>query len=313
MSTQKYRLVTRSDLDGLVSAVLLGHLGLIDEMKFVHPKDMQDGTVEITSRDITTNLPYVPGVHLAFDHHASEKQRAGDEHANFILDADAPSAARVVYTHYGEHAFKGMNPDILAAMMAGVDKADSAQFTPEEVREPAGWTLLHFLTDARTGLGRFHHFRISNYTLMMELTKCIGLQSIEQTLALPDVKERVDLYFESAPKAEEQLKRCSTLIGNVVALDLREEVEIWPTNRFMVYALYPEAAVSLHLMWGRQKQNVVIAAGKSIFNRSSKANLGQLLLEFGGGGHAAAATCQLDNERFDAVLKELVTRINAAG
>ena len=309
MSKQKYRLVTRSDLDGLVSAVLLNHLDMIDEMKFVHPKDMQDGTVEITSRDITTNLPYVPEAYLVFDHHESEATRAGHEHANFILDAAAPSAARVVYNHYGADAFKGINPD----MMAGVDKADSAQFTPEEVRNPAGWTLLHFLTDARTGLGRFHHFRISNYALMMELAKCIGSQSIEQTLAMPDVKERVDLYIESAPKAEEQIKRCSTVAGNVVVLDLRAEAEIWPTNRFMVYALFPQAAVSLHLMWGKQKQNVVIAAGKSIFNRSSKVNLGQLLLEFGGGGHAAAATCQLESSRLDPVLQELVAHINAAG
>ena len=309
MSTQKYRLVTRSDLDGLVSAVLLNHLGLIDEMKFVHPKDMQDGTVEITARDITTNLPYAPGAHLVFDHHESEVKRAGDEHANFILDPNAPSAARVVYNHYGENAFKGVSLD----MLAGVDKADSAQFTPEEVRNPTGWTLLHFLTDARTGLGRFHHFRISNYALMMELAQCIGSQSIEKTLAMPDVKERVDLYFESAPKAGEQIKRCSNVTGNVVLLDLRNEDEIWPTNRFMVYALFPQAAVSLHLMWGRQKQNVVIAAGKSIFNRSSKANLGQLLLEFGGGGHAAAATCQLESAQLDVVLGELVSRINAAG
>ncbi|MDR2696454.1 MAG: exopolyphosphatase [Deltaproteobacteria bacterium] len=309
MSTQKYRLVTRSDLDGLVSAVLLHHLGMIDEMKFVHPKDMQDGTVEITQRDITTNLPYVPGAHLVFDHHESEVQRAGDEHANFILDPAAPSASRVVYNHYGADAFQGVNPD----MMAGVDKADSAQFTPDEVRNPAGWTLLHFLTDARTGLGRFHHFRISNYTLMTELAKCIGSQSIETTLAMPDVKERVDLYCESAPKAAEQIRRCATVSGNVVVLDLRGEDEIWPVNRFMVYALFPQVAVSLHLMWGRQKQNVVIAAGKSIFNRSSKANLGQLLLEFGGGGHAAAATCQLESANFDAALKEIVTRITAAG
>jgi nanoRNase/pAp phosphatase (c-di-AMP/oligoRNAs hydrolase) len=265
--------------------------------------------VEITSRDITTNLPYVPGAHLVFDHHDSEVKRTGDEHANFILDPAAPSAARVVYNHYGEKVFEGLNPD----MMAGVDKADSAQFTPEEVLNPTGWTLLQFLTDARTGLGRFHHFRISNYALMVELAKCIGSQSIETTLAMPDVKERVDLYFESAPKAEEQIKRCSTVTGNVVVLDLRDEAEIWPTNRFMVYALFPQAAVSLHLMWGRQKQNVVIAAGKSIFNRSSRANLGQLLLEFGGGGHAAAATCQLESSKFDPVLKELVSRINAAG
>jgi nanoRNase/pAp phosphatase (c-di-AMP/oligoRNAs hydrolase) len=198
-------------------------------------------------------------------------------------------------------------------MMEGVDKADSAQFTLEEVLNPTGWTLLHFLTDARTGLGRFHHFRISNYTLMADLVKHIASHGIEETLALPDVKERVDLYFESAPKAEEQIKRCATVTGKVVVLDLREEAEIWPTNRFMVYALHPQTTVSLHVMWGKQKQNVVIAAGKSIFDRSSKANLGQLLLEFGGGGHVAAATCQVESTRVDAVVKELITRINATG
>ena len=308
MAASKYRLVTRSDLDGLVSAVLLNHLGLIDEMKFVHPKDMQDGTVEITGRDITTNLPYVPTAHLVFDHHESEVKRSG-EHSNFILDATAPSAARVVYNHYGKEAFAGLNKD----MMDGVDKADSARFVPEEVLKPVGWTLLSFLTDARTGLGRFHHFRISNYALMLELAKCIGNQDIEKTMTLPDVKERVDLYLESAPKAEEQIRRCCKLVGKVAVLDLRGEEDIWPTNRFMVYALFPEATVSLHVMWGKQKQNVVIAAGKSIFDRSSKANLGQLLLEFGGGGHTAAATCQLDPARLDSVLQELVEHINAAG
>jgi len=306
---QKFRLVTRSDLDGLVSAVLLNHLGLIDEMKFVHPKDMQDGNVEITARDITTNLPYVPDAHLVFDHHESEMQRAGGLHANFILDASAPSASRVLYNHYGANSFRGIKLD----MLEGVDKADSAQFTPEDVRNPTGWTLLHFLTDARTGLGRFHHFRISNYDLMAELVKHIGAQSIEETLDMPDVRERADLYFESAPKAEEQIKRCAKVIGKVVVLDLREEAEIWPTNRFTIYALYPQATVSLHVMWGKQKQNVVIAAGKSIFDRSSKANLGQLLLEFSGGGHVAAATCQVESAHVDAVLQEIVTRINAAG
>jgi nanoRNase/pAp phosphatase (c-di-AMP/oligoRNAs hydrolase) len=265
--------------------------------------------VFITPYDITTNLPYVPTAHLVFDHHESEVQRTGGKYANLVIDPAAPSASRVLYNHYGAKAFQGVNLD----MLAGVDKADSAQFTLEEVRSPTGWVLLHFVTDARTGLGRFHHFRISNYTLMAELVQYIGSQSIEETLAMPDVKERVDLYLESAPKAEEQIKRCAAVNGNIVVLDLREEAEIWPTNRFMVYALNPQAAVSLHVMWGKQKQNVVIAAGKSIFDRSSKANLGQLLLEFGGGGHAAAATCQVENERLDAALKEIVARIQAAG
>ena len=309
MSTQKYRLVTRGNLDGLVCAVLLHHLGLLDEIKFAHPKDMQDGTVAITSRDITTNLPYTPGAHLVFSHNEPEGRPAGETRANLILDPAAQSVARVVYNHFGAAAFTGINLD----MLAGVDKADSAQFTPEEVLKPTGWTLLHFLTDARTGLGRFHHFRISNFALIMELAKCIGTQSIEATLAMPDVKARVDLYFESAPKAEVQIKRCGTVTGNVVVLDLRNEAEIWPANRFLVYALFPQATVSLHLMWGKQQQNVVIAAGKSIFNRSSKANLGQLLQEFGGGGYPAAATCQLETSKIDAALQTLVTRINAAG
>jgi nanoRNase/pAp phosphatase (c-di-AMP/oligoRNAs hydrolase) len=308
MSSRKYRLVTRSDLDGLASAVLLKHLGMIDEITFVHPKDMQDGTVKITSRDITTNLPYVPEAHLVFDHHESETRRTG-EHANFILDPHAPSAARVVYNHYGADAFVGINPE----MMPGVDKSDSARFTPGEVLKPGGWTLLGFLTDARTGLGRFHHFRVSNYNLMMELTEVLGDHDIEEVLALPDVKERVDLYSESAPKAEEQIRRCSSLAGNVVILDLRNEAEIWPTNRFTIYALFPQASVSLHIMWGKQKQNVVIAGGKSVFNRSSKANLGDLFLELGGGGHGAAATCQLPPDEIDEKVRELAARINAAG
>src|SRR6188508_1959806 len=51
----KYRLVTRSDFDGLVCAVLLRHLDMIDDIKFVHPKDMQDGKIPVTERDISTN------------------------------------------------------------------------------------------------------------------------------------------------------------------------------------------------------------------------------------------------------------------
>jgi nanoRNase/pAp phosphatase (c-di-AMP/oligoRNAs hydrolase) len=289
--------------------VLLKELDLLDEIKFVHPKDMQDGLIQITEHDITTNLPYVSGAHLVFDHHESEISRAGAGHENFILDPKAPSAAHVVYEYYGKDAFTGLDP----GMMPGVDKADSAQFTPEEVLSPRGWTLLSFLTDARTGLGRFHNFRISNYNLMMELTKKIGVVNIEEVLAMPDVKERSDLYFSHAPKAEAQIRRCAAISDKVVTLDLRNEEEIWPTNRFTVYALFPEATVSLHVMWGKQKQNVVIAAGKSIFNRSGKANLGKLLLEFGGGGHVAAATCQLAPENFDAKLKSIIAQINAAG
>jgi nanoRNase/pAp phosphatase (c-di-AMP/oligoRNAs hydrolase) len=306
----KFRLVTRSDFDGLVCAVLLKEKGLLDDIKFVHPKDMQDGKIEIGPRDITTNLPYVPGVHIAFDHHLSETLRVKDRPQNHVIDADAPSAARVVFHHYGG---KASFPRVSEAMMLEVDKADSAQFSEQEILHPEGWVLLNYLMDPRTGLGRFRDFRISNYKLMMDLIDACLTHSIDEILALPDVKERVDLYREHEPQAKEQIKRCSTVHGKVVVLDLRKEDPIWPTNRFMIYALYPHCNVSVHVLWGLKQQNTVLATGKSIIDRGSKANIGDLMLSYGGGGHMAAGTCQVENDRADTVLGEIVARLNAGG
>lgn len=307
----RYRLVTRSDFDGLVCAVLLKEKGLIDDIKFVHPKDMQDGKVEITSRDITTNLPYVPGVHLSFDHHSSEVARAGKAKPdNLIIDGEAPSAARVVYKHYGgRNAF----PSIGLDMMAAVDKADAARFTRQDILEPKGWELLSFLMDPRTGLGRFREFRVSNYQLMMDLIEYCRNHTIEQILDLPDVKERVQLYFEQEMLHKAQVEKCSTVHGNLVVLDIREEDPIYAGNRFIVYALFPDANISIHEMWGLKKQNTVFAIGKSILNRTSKTDVGALCLKYGGGGHENAGTCQVENHRADAVLGELVAAINADG
>lgn len=309
--SDKFRLVTRSDLDGLVSAVLLHELGMIDDIKFVHPKDIQDGIVSLSDRDITTNLPYSPGVHLAIDHHHSEMTRLGAAlPAAYVCNPDAPSAARVVYEHFGG---KKTFPNIPCDMMDGVDKADSAHFELHDVLDPKGWVLLSFLTDPRTGLGRFHHFRISNYNLMMELTNLCRNMSIEQVLEHPDVRERVDIYTEHAERAQEQLKRCSSMHGKVVVFDPRDEEQIWPTNRFMIYALFPQATVSVHVMWGLRKQNTVLAVGKSIFDRSSRCNIGNLMLTHGGGGHPAAGTCQIDNGNYEAALADIITKINDAG
>ena len=311
MSDRKYRLVTRSDFDGLVCAVLLNELDLIDDILFVHPKDMQDGKIEITERDITTNLPYVPGAHLVFDHHESETVRnSGRRDVNHIIEAHAPSAARVVYNHYGG---KATFPRITDEMMAAVDQADSAQYSREDILNPQGWVLLNYLMDSRTGLGRFKEFRISNYALMMDLIKYCRDHTIEQILALPDVQERVALYHDHAAKAKAQIMNCAIQIGNLVVLDLRPEETIWATNRFMIYALFPTANISIHVMWGLQKQNTVLATGKSILDRSSKTHVGNLMLEFGGGGHAAAGTCQIANEKADGMLQMLVQRITAEG
>ncbi len=310
MGTEKFRLVTRSDFDGLVCAVLLNELDLIDEIKFVHPKDMQDGKITITDRDITTNLPYVPGAHIAFDHHASETLRNEGGLKNHVIDATAPSAARVVFDYYGgAKAF----PNITVDMMDAVDKADSAQYVRDEIMHPEGWVLLNYLMDARTGLGRFREFRISNYALMMDLIQYCRDHGIEDILSLPDVKERIDIYQEHATKAKAQIERCATVHGNLVVLDLRAEETIWATNRFMIYALFPQCNISIHVMWGVQKQNTVLATGKSILDRSSQTNVGELMLQYGGGGHHAAGTCQVDNDQAASTLQALIGKINLDG
>jgi nanoRNase/pAp phosphatase (c-di-AMP/oligoRNAs hydrolase) len=305
----KYRLVMRSDFDGIVCAVLLRKQGLIDDILFVHPKDMQDGKVEVTGKDITANLPYVPGVHLAFDHHVSENLRLEDKPLNLVNDPEALSTAGVVYRHFGGRA---AFPDVPAEMIAAVDKADGGRFSREEVLRPRGWVLLHFLTDPRTGLGRFHDFRISNYNLMKDLIGYCERRPVDEILVLPDVKERVDVYFKLEELCKSQIRRCAVKHGDLMVLDLRPEDVIYPGNRFLIYALYPNCAISMHVLWGRQKQNVVFAVGKSIFNRSSKVNIGELMLRHGGGGHSNAGTCQVEVDRAEGVLEEL-TREFAAG
>lgn len=309
MHGTKMRLVTRSDFDGLACAMMLKDLDMIDEIKFVHPKDVQDGKVELSKRDITTNLPYDPRVALAFDHHESEVDRlkAQETGGKLVIDPNARSAARVVYDYYGG---KGTFPRVSEELMDAVDKGDSADFTLEEILHPEGWVLLHYLMDPRTGLGRFRNFRISNYDLMMQLIDFCMEHTIDEILELPDVKERVDLYFEQAELFTEQLKRIAKMHGKVVVLDLREEEIIHAGNRFMIYALYPEAQISIHVAWGFRKQNTAVMIGKSIINKASKADIGELCLKYGGGGHHNAGTCQLENDEVDEKLPDIIAALN---
>jgi nanoRNase/pAp phosphatase (c-di-AMP/oligoRNAs hydrolase) len=305
---RSYRLVTRSDFDGLVCAALLKELGILEDILFVHPKDVQDGKVELTPDDITTNLPYRPEVALSFDHHSSEDVRVTEDVANRVAVSGADSAARVVYDYFGgAQRF----PRVRASMMEAVDQADAAKFDVGEILDPQGWILLSFLMDPRTGLGRFRDFRISNYELMMQLIDhCLEL-TVDEVLAQPDVAERVTLYREHAEAAAEQIERCSTVAGRVVVLDLRDEEVIHPTNRFMVYALHPGCSVSVHVLWGLRRQNTVLAVGRSIVDRSSTFDIGRLMLAHGGGGHEAAGTCQIDNDRAATTLADIVATIDA--
>ena len=303
------RLVTRSDFDGLACAMMLKDLKLIDEIKFVHPKDVQDGIIELSDNDITTNLPYDPRVNLAFDHHESEvdRNKLTKTSGKLVIDPHARSTARVVYDYYGgKKAFPRISDDLLEA----VDKGDSADFTIDEILNPSKWVLLHFIMDPRTGLGRFHDFRISNYDLMMELIdNCMNL-TIDEIMELPDVVERSELYFKQDKLFKEQLKRIVKVYDKVAVIDLRNEEVIYAGNRFMVYAMYPETQISVHVAWGFKKQNTAVMIGKSIINKASKVNIGELCLSYGGGGHANAGTCQLDNDKVDKELPNIIDKLN---
>ena len=301
-----YRMVTRSDFDGLVSAMLLRERGLIGEVKFVHPKDVQDGIILIGESDITTNLPFKQGVYLAFDHHVSETLRNDHPPDNYVNRPDAPSTARVIFDYYGgASAFPNVPIDILEA----VDKCDSGRLHEADIVHPDGWVLLNFVMDARTGLGRFKDFRVSNYQLMLDLIDHCRRMSVEEILALPDVKERVDLYRDHEVAFRDQLKRCTTIHRNLGIIDLRFEDLIFCGNRFMVYALHPEITISMHVIWGLNRLNTVYAVGKSVLDRSSGINIGALMLRYGGGGHRNAGSCQVENDEAETIQRDLVAAL----
>ncbi len=305
------RLLTRSDFDGLASAVLLVENGIIDTYKFVHPKDVQDGKVAVTSNDVLANTPYVAGCGLWFDHHASEDERLEIEKLNFEgACRPAPSSAQVIWDYYdGEKTFKKH----LLPLLDAVNKSDSGNLTREEILNPKGWILISFLMDPRTGLGRFRDYRISNYQLMEDMIQYCRTKTDEDILLIPDVQERSKRYFKQQELFEEMLKRCCEIHGNVIITNLMNEQKIYSGNRFLVFALYPEQNIEVRVMWGKNKENVVFTCGHSILNRTSQTNVGKLMLEYGGGGHAKVGTCQVPIEDWERVLEEIVNRMQKDG
>ena len=317
MSEEKFRLMTQSSFDGVVCAVLLRDHGLVDEVVFVHPNDVQNGKVVVTNRDITAGIPYSEGAHLVFDHHVSEAERHEyspnrwrENRSTLIMDTAAPSSARVIYRHYGG---KQQFPAISDDMMQAVDRADPGNYRRADILAPKDWTLLNFVIDPRTGLGKFPGFRISNLQLMTDLVTYCHTLTIDEILNQPDVKERIELYGRHHYDFVEQLERCSHVDGNVVIQDLRHQDPIYAGNRFMIYALFPSATVSIQIVPGPDERTTVLAVRKSIFNRRSLAHIGSIMLKHGGGGHDSAGTCQIDRDHVMSTLEKIVKQINAAG
>ncbi|MBF0450658.1 MAG: exopolyphosphatase [Candidatus Magnetomorum sp.] len=307
------RLITRSDFDGLVCAVLLVEAGIVDEYNFVHPKDVQDGKIEVTENDVLTNIPYVKGCGLWFDHHSSEQERLqlNKQFKYNGLSKDAPSCARVIYDYYGgDERFKKFDQN---GLMEGVDKSDSGQLTIDEILNPEGWILLSFIMDPRTGLGRYRDYRISNYQLMEKMIQYCQTMSADDILQLPDVQERIVRYYEQEKAYEKMVRENSTVDNNLLIIDLRDVEEILSGNRFKEYVLFPEQNISMRIIWGFKKQNVVFTVGHSIINRTSHTNIGSMMLKYGGGGHRAVGTCQVPFDQWETVRSELIEQILSDG
>ncbi|HSQ42898.1 MAG TPA: exopolyphosphatase [Fibrobacteraceae bacterium] len=306
----KYRLITRSDFDGLVCGMLLREAGWVDSVLFTHPKNMQDGTQEVGNRDILVGLPYVHGCAMAFSLQDSDLvPPEAKENGIFQCNPTSPSVSRLVYSWLGGRlAF----PRIDQAMLLAVDKAHSAQYSEAEILDPQDWVLLGFLMDARTGLGRFRDFRLSNYHLMLELIPFCQHHPIGKILKHPDVAERIQVYHDHQPRFREQILRCTQLNGSVAIIDLRNEETIWAGNRFLVYALFPQAQNSIHILWGLRRLNTVFAVGRSIVNPVSSVNIGKLMEQFQGGGRPFAGTCQVPHDQANQALHTLVESLNQA-
>ncbi len=301
------RLVTRSDFDGLACGALLLEAGVIDSWKFAHPKDLQDGLVQVDENDCLANVPYVPGCGLWFDHHSSEHERLELEGKYKGESRHAPSCARIIYEYYGG---KDRFP-MLGEMMEAVDKVDSGNLTADEIMDPQGWILIGFLMDPRTGLGRWRQFSIPNYQLMEQLMHACRTKTIQEILDLPDVKERVAVYNEQAGKFKEMVKAHTRVEGSVIISDLRGVDPIYTGNRFLIYSLYPEQNISAWIVSGRGGAGCSAAVGHSILNRTSNVDVGSLMLKYHGGGHKQVGTCQFSDETMGAELPKMLEELCA--
>lgn len=304
------RLITRSDFDGLACAALLKEAGIIDHWKFAHPKDLQDGLVEVTEDDCLANVPFVEGCGLWFDHHSSEQERQALEGKYKGESRITPSCARIIYEYYGGRDKFPQFDDLMEA----VDKVDSANLTIDEILHPTGWVMVGFIMDPRTGLGRWRNFRISNYQLMEELIDACRTQTTDEILSNPDVVERIEVYNEQSEKFKKMVREHTHVEGNVIISDLRGVDPIYSGNRFMIYSMYPDQNISAWIVSGRGGRGCSVATGYSVLNRTSNVNVGRLMLKYGGGGHEAVGTCQFSDEKMDEMvpklLKELVELSN---
>lgn len=291
------RLVTRADLDGLTCAVLITEVESIDSIELIHPQDLTDKRFEVKRGDILANVPYHPNAGKWFDHHIQTKSNEQPPEKFDGLFRLAPSTARVVYEYY-----KNPKLDRFEKLLVETDRVDSANLTLEDVLDPQDYVLLGYTIDPRTGLGGFNEY-------FMQLVQDLKKKTIDEIMKLPEVTRRVDLMRKDWLEFKRITQENSRQESNVVITDFRGLERIPAGNRFLVYTLFPAVNVSLRVHWGPQKKWVSAVVGHSIFNRTCRVNVGELMSDFGGGGHFGAGATPLKLETADADIAEIVRRL----
>ena len=305
------RLITRSDFDGLVCAAILGELGIVKEILYVHPKDLQDNKIKVTKNDVIANAPFVSGCGLWFDHHCSEYERL-NLHQGFTGATEiAPSAAQVIFDYYRKKNGYDQTIKKFEELVSVANLVDSAKFSRDDILNPQDWNLLAFITDPRTGLGQRHEFRISNFELMKQLPNLLRTNSVNQILLMPDFQDRINVYKRETDRYKKFLLKNTSQKSNAIVIDLRGIDSPPIGNRFLEYVLYPEQNISIRLVDGKNQRITMISVGHSIINKTSKVNVGSLTLQYGGGGHYQVGTCQVSNERADNIVDEMLQVINS--
>jgi len=297
------RLITRGDVDGLACSVFITSMEQIDAIRFAHPKDMQDGLIEVTQNDIVCNLPFSPGCSLWFDHHISESERDtkvknGEFRGKFGV---APSAARLIYEYYNDPSLRKYEEFLKA-----VDKMDSAQLEINDVTDPEGWILLLYTLDPRTSIGDFEYY-------FFQLIDLIKTKSLKQIMKEPEVALRCEYVTSEQDELKKALIEHGRLDGNVIVVDFRNLDYIPMGNRFLEYTLFPEGNISLRIFRGKETKKIVVASGHNIFKRDSKTNIGLLFSRYGGGGHRGAGTCQIDIDEADGKIREIIEKMKEDG
>ena len=294
------RLVTRGNMDGLTCAVLVSHAERLDGIELIHPQDITNDKFLVEQGDIIANLPYHPTCLKWFDHHSATRTYDKPPTRFDGKYGLSPSTARLVYDYY-----LADNPGykLYDELVKATDRYDSGQVTIEEVTNPEGHILVGFTTDPRTGLGKFKDY-------FMKLVETFEEGTLEDVLALAEVKERARRIAEEREQFLKVVNQRSRLEGRVIVTDLRD-VEALPVgNRFLIYTLFPEANVSIRIAWGPEREFVVATVGHSIFNRTCPVHVGGLMSRYGGGGRRGAGATPLSADKADELISQLIVKLN---